>query len=130
MVSQKCITVRDKSRNFIHFALRGQAGESKLITSPKLGQGYTLLVHILEKFSGIVHKPSQSFCSYILVCRLWAQDTHDWAIDSELHNILILQCFSDGVLLTARSLDEIIKLKHLLHLGLSRCYNIPPMAFR
>jgi len=36
---------------------------------------------------------------------------------------------SDGVLLTARSLDEIIKLKHLVHLGLSRCYNIPPMAF-
>jgi len=36
---------------------------------------------------------------------------------------------SDGVLLTARSLDEILKLKHLVHLGLSRCYNVPPMTF-
>ncbi|KAJ7386610.1 F-box protein of unknown function [Desmophyllum pertusum] len=36
---------------------------------------------------------------------------------------------SDGVLLSARSLEEILKLENLVQLGLSRCYNIPPTAF-
>jgi len=36
---------------------------------------------------------------------------------------------SDAFNLTAKSLEEILKLQKLVYLGLSRCYSIPPAAF-
>ncbi|XP_022782115.1 S-phase kinase-associated protein 2-like [Stylophora pistillata] len=36
---------------------------------------------------------------------------------------------SDGVLLTTQSLEAILKLKHLVWLGVSRCYSLPPVSF-
>ena len=42
----------------------------------------------------------------------------------------IFLSFSDAFNLTAKSLEEILKLEKLTHLSLSRCYSIPPAAFR